>query len=228
MAAATAGSSIVGPNGMSAPQLRLTNNGNVASTNFPSGLSANRTLSIPDLTGYLPVTGYLNSAYDNATRANGAVGANWTVTNNGVNINSNNFVGTVINNNVAYWNANSFSASQFSEVTLTALNGVTDFPGVALLLSGTGASTQGYSCIENTTNIFIQKISGSTNTPLSSASLSGTPVDVLRLDFAPPGVLTRYKKGISTHKDTDTTYTPGQPELFMHGTISSSKHTPSR
>src|SRR5258707_14808880 len=101
IAAASAGSSIVGPNGMSAPQLRLTSNGSVASTNFPSGLSANRTLSIPDLSGYLPVTGYLNSAYDNATRANGAIGANWTLTNNGINISSTNFVGTVAINDVA-------------------------------------------------------------------------------------------------------------------------------
>src|SRR6266404_4569624 len=43
----SAGSSILGPNGLSGQQLRLTNNGNVASTNFPGGLSANRTLSIP-------------------------------------------------------------------------------------------------------------------------------------------------------------------------------------
>jgi hypothetical protein len=220
----TAGSSILGPNGLSGQQLRLTNNGNVAGTNFPGGLTANRTLSIPDLSGYLPVTGYLNSGYDNATRANGAIGANWTVTNNGVNINSNNFVGTVINNNVAYWNANSYSPSQFSEVTLMALNGTTDFPGVALLLSGTGASTQGYSCIENTTNIFIQKISGTTNTPLTSAASAGAPGDVLRLEAAPAGALTCYKNGVSTLTVTDTTYTSGQPGLFLYGTVSSSKN----
>jgi hypothetical protein len=219
-----AGSSILGPNGLSGQQLRLTNNGNVASTNFPSGLTANRTLSIPDLTGYLPITGYINSAYDNATRANGAIGAAWTVTNNGVNISSNNFVGTVLNNNVAYWNAGSFSASQFSEATLTALNGTTDFPGVALLLSGTGVSTQGYSCMENTTNIYIQRISGTTNTALTSAASTGAPGDVLRLEAAPGGALTCYKNGISTLTATDTTYTSGQPGLFLYGTVSSSKN----
>src|SRR4029077_1116904 len=118
------------------PQLRLTSSGNVASPNFPSGLTANRIPSIPDVSGYLPVTGYLNSAYDNATRANGAIGANWTVTNNGVNITANNFVGsTSAVNDVAYWSASLFSASQFSQVTLTALNGTSDFPGVAVLLS---------------------------------------------------------------------------------------------
>lgn len=221
---ATAGSSIVGPNGLSGQQLRLTNNGNVLSTTFPSGLSANRTLSIPDLTGYLPVTGYLNSAYDNATRANGAIGANWTVTNNGINISSNNFVGTANANDLAYWSASLFSPSQFSQVTVTALNGTSDFPGVAVLVSGSGAATQGYDCIEDTTNIFIQRISGTSNTTLSSAGTTGAPGDILRLEAAPGGVLTCYKNGVSTLTATDTTYTSGQPALFLNGTTATSKN----
>ena len=222
---ATAGSAIVGPNGLSGQQLRLTNNGNVLSTAFPSGLGANRTLSIPDISGYLPVTGYLNSAYDNATRANGAIGANWTVTNNGIKISSNNFVGTVgATNDVAYWSASSFSASQFSQVTLTALNGTSDFPGVAVLLSGSGAATQGYNCIEDSTNIFIQRISGTSNTTLASAATTGAIGDILRLEAAPGGVLTCYKNGVSTLTATDTTYTSGQPGLFLFGTTATSKN----
>jgi hypothetical protein len=223
--AGSAGTSIVGPNGLSGPQLRLTSSGNVASTNFPGGLTANRILSIPDVSGYVPVTGYLNSAYDNATRANGAIGANWTVTNNGINISSNNFVGTAgATNDVAYWSASLFNPSQFSQVTLTALNGTTDFPGVAVLLTGSGASTQGYSCIENTTNIYIQKISGTTNTALTSAVTTGAPGDVLRLEAAPGGALTCYKNGVSTLTVTDTAYTSGQPGLFLFGTVSTSKN----
>jgi hypothetical protein len=221
----SAGSTIVGPNGLSAPQLRLTNNGNVLSTNFPSGLTANRTLSIPDVTGYLPVTSYLNSAYDNATRANGSIGANWTVTNNGINISSNNFIGATGGvNQVAYWSASSFSSSQFSQVTLTALNGVSDFPGVAVLLSGSGGSTQGYNCVEDTTNIFIQKISGTSNTTLASAATTGATGDILRLEVAPGGTLTCYKNGVSTLTTTDTSYASGQPGLFLFGSIATSKN----
>ena len=221
----SAGSAILGPNGLSAQQLRLTNNGNIASTNFPGGLTANRTLSIPDVTGYVPVSSYLNSSYDNAARANGAIGANWTVTNNGINISSNNFVGTVgATNDVAYWSANLFSPSQFSEVTLTALNGTSDFPGVAVLLSGSGASTQGYNCIENTTNIFIEKISGTSNTSLTSAATSGAPGDILRLEAGPAGALTCYKNGVSTLTTTDTSYTSGQPGLFLFGTTATAKN----
>jgi hypothetical protein len=222
----SAGSSILGPNGLSAPQLRLTNNGNVLSTSFPSGLAANRTLSIPDVNGYLPVTSYLNSAYDNATRANGAIGSNWTVTNNGINISSNNFIGTVGGgvNNAAYWSASLFSSSQFSQVTLTALNGTSDFPGVAVLLSGSAGSTQGYSCVEDTTNIFIQKITGTSNATLTSAATTGAIGDILRLEAAPGGALTCYKNGVSTLTATDTTYASGQPGLFLFGTTATSKN----
>jgi hypothetical protein len=222
---ATAGTSIVGPNGLSGPQLRFTSNGSVASTSFPSGLTANRTFSIPDVTGYLPVTSYLNSAYDNATRANGAIGANWTLTNNGFNITSNNFVGTTGGaNNVAFWSASLFSASQFSQVTLTALNGTVDFPGVAVLLSGSGASTQGYNCIETTTNIYMQKIVGTSNTTLTSAASTGAAGDILRLEAAPGGALTCYKNGVSTLTATDTTYSSGQPGLFVNGSTATSKN----
>src|SRR5262249_22924038 len=191
-----AGVSIVGPNGVSGPRMRIVNNGSVLSTSFPNNLTANRTLSIPDATGYLPTTSYLNSAYDNATRANGAIGSNWTVTNNGINIASDAFVGTAASNDVAYWSSSPISSVQFSQVTLTALNGTTDFPGVAVLLSGSGGSTQGYNCIEDTTNIFLQKISGTTNTTLASASTTGAAGDILRLEAAPAGALSCLKNGV--------------------------------
>jgi hypothetical protein len=188
-------------------------------------LTATRTLFIPDLTGYLPVTGYLNSAYDNATRGNGAIGANWTLANNGINISSNNFVGTTGGtNNVAFWSASLFSPSQFSQVTLTALNGTSDFPGVAVLLSGSGGSTQGYNCIETTTNIYMQKISGTTNTTLTSSASTGAAGDILRLEAAPGGSLACYKNGVSTLTATDATYSTGQPGLFVNGATATSKN----
>jgi len=189
-----------------------------------AGFTATRTQTLPDVTGYIPVTSYVNSAYDNATRANGPIGSNWTVTNNGINISSNNFVGTNASNDVAYWSASPFSNVQFSQVTLTALNGTTDFPGVAVLVSGSGASTQGYECVESTTNIFIQKVSGTTNTTLTSAASTGATGDILRLEVAPGGALTCYKNGVSTLTATDTTYSSGSPGLFLFGTVATSKN----
>ncbi len=222
--AANAGISILGPNGLSGQQLRLVNGGNVMTTAFPNALTAARTLNVPDVTGYLPTTSYLNSAYDNATRANGAIGANWTIANNGISISSNNFVGTAASNDVAFWSASPFSASQFSQATFTALNGTTDFPGVAVLLSGSGGSTQGYNCIEDTTTIFLQKITGTANTTLSSAATTGAAGDVLRLEAAPGGALTCFKNGASALTASDTSYTSGQPGLFLFGTVATAKN----
>jgi hypothetical protein len=221
---ANAGISILGPNGLSGQQLRLVNGGNVLTTAFPNALTAPRTLNVPDVTGYLPTTSYLNSAYDNATRANGAIGANWTVANNGINVTSNNFVGTATSNDVAFWSASPFASSQFSQAILTALNGTTDFPGVAVLLSGSGGSTQGYDCIENTTTIFLQKITGTTNSTLSTSATTGAAGDVLRLEVAPGGALTCFKNGASALTATDTSYTSGQPGLFLFGTVATAKN----
>ena len=226
---ASAGSAIVGPNGISGQQLRLTNNGNVVSTNFPNALSANRTLSIPDVGGYSEVSGYVNSGYDNATRANGAIGANWAVAQSGLNIASNNIQGTAAaTNNTAYWSAagvSAFAPSQFSQVTITALNGTTDFPGAAVLLSGTGSSTQGYHCIESTTNIYIQKTAGTgANPTLTSAASTGAAGDILRLEAGPGGALTCYRNGVSTLTATDTSFTSGSPGIMIYGGVATVKN----
>lgn len=191
----------------------------------PSGFTAMRNIGFPDNSGIIPVSSYQNSVYDNATRANGAIGSNWTVTNNGINISSNNFVGTVTSaNDVAYWAVNAFSPAQFSQVTLTALNGTTDFPGTAVLLSGSGSATHGYNCVEDTTNIFIQKIIGTSNSTLTSAATTGAAGDILRLEVDNAGNLTCYKNGASTLTVNDTTYTSGSPGLFLFGTVAMAKN----
>ncbi|HET7151106.1 MAG TPA: hypothetical protein VFI60_06815, partial [Candidatus Acidoferrum sp.] len=219
---ANANSASLGPSGVTGNQFNYVNSG--FTDTISGALTTNRAQTIPDVTGYIPVTSYVNSAYDNATRANGAIGANWTVANNGINIASNNFVGTAGTNDVAYWSASPFSNVQFSQVTLTALNGTTDFPGVAVLLSGSGSSTHGYNCVEDTTTIFIQKINGTSNTTLTSASTTGVAGDILRLEVDPAGNLTCYKNSVSTLTVNDTTYTSGAPGLFLFGTVSTAKN----
>lgn len=216
-------SSSISGSGIQTSGLQITGGGFTSTVN--GTFTSNHAQTLPDVTGYIPVTGYINSAYDNANRANGAIGSNWTVTNNGINISSSNFVGTVANSNdVAFWNANPFSVAQFSQAAITALNGTTDFPGVAVLLSGSGASTHGYNCIENTANIFLQSIAGLTNTTLTSAATTGAPGDILRLETDGLGHLTCYKNGSVALTATDTTYTSGAPGLFLFGTVSTAKN----
>src|SRR5262249_36284976 len=63
-----------------------------------AGFTASRTTTIPNVNSIVPTSSYQNSAYDNATHVNDAIGSNWTVTNNGINIASNNFVNTASTN----------------------------------------------------------------------------------------------------------------------------------
>src|SRR5260370_32831510 len=67
-------SASLGSQGLAGQQLTLTN-GNFKDI-ISGALTANRAQTVPDVTGYIPVTGYVNSAYDNATRATAAIGAN--------------------------------------------------------------------------------------------------------------------------------------------------------
>jgi hypothetical protein len=216
----TAGATILSANGLSSQQLRLTNNGNVVSTNFGAGLTAGRTLYIPDVSGYNEVSSYLNSSSDNFNRANGAIGSNWTLQQNGLNVSSNQIIGSTGGaSNTAFWNANPFAPGQFAQATITALNGTTDFPGVTVLASGTGGSSTYYDCVENSTTIFLQRVVSAATTNLTNTASTGAAGDVLRLEVTPSGALTCYKNGVSTLTQTDTTITSGAPGLLVSGNV---------
>jgi hypothetical protein len=217
----TAAGAALGANGLSASTLTLPGGGSkdVLSGSF----SASRAQTLPDVSGVVPVTGYVNSAYDNATRANGAIGANWTISTGGLNVAGNALQGgTASVHNVGFWSANSFSSfGQFAEVTVTSLNGTTDFIGPMVMVSG----TTGYNCIENSANIFLQRYSAGTGTNLTSTAITGAPGDVLRLEMVEPGgALTCYRNGVSILTASDTTFTSGSPGLDMFDNVATSKN----
>jgi hypothetical protein len=216
-----AAASSMGSNGLSASALTFPGGGFKDSVS--GTFTANRTQVLPDASGTLIASSYINTAYDNATRANGAIGANWTSNVNSLNISGNAFVGnTGAAHNIATWATNSFSASgQFAQLTVLTLNGTSDFIGPVVMFSG----TTGYTCIEDSTGIFIQKFSGGAGTNLSTASITGAPGDVLRLEIAEPGgALTCYRNGASVLTASDTTYTSGAPGLDMYNTVATSKN----
>jgi hypothetical protein len=216
-AAGISSTSIVGP------QVQLTNGGFMDT--LGGTFTATRTQTLPDLSGIVPVTGYLNSAYDNATRANGAIGSNWTIQQNGLNIASNQIQGsTTAQSNSGFWNSNTFSLNQFAQATVTALNGTTDFPGVTVLASGTGATTTYYDCVENTTTIFMQRVVNGGTTNLTSTASTGSVGDLLRLEIAPGGTLTCYKNGAVTLTATDTQITSGLPGILISGNVATEKN----
>ena len=217
-----AGSSSLSSSGLSSYQLKLSNL--FSDTILTVPLTANRTQTFPDVTGIVPVSSYLNGAYDNATRANGAIGSNWTVAQNGLNIASNQIQGTSTGYNSAFWAGNAFSTSLFAQATITALNGTTDFPGVSVLASGTGSSSTYYACLENSTNIYIQRVVNAVSGNLTSASSTGAVGDILRLEVAPGGVLTCYKNGAVALTFTDTSITSGGPGLLISGSVATLKN----
>ncbi|MGC1620734.1 MAG: hypothetical protein WA765_19755 [Candidatus Acidiferrum sp.] len=218
----TAVTSALNSNGITTYQLKMANN--FTDVVSPAPLTATRTQTLPDATGVIPVSSYLNSAYDNATRANAAIGSNWTVTQNGLNIASNQIQGTTTGSNSAYWNANSFSMVQFAQATITALNGTTDFPGVSVLANGTGGSSNFYACLENASNIYLQRVVNAAATNLTSAASTGSVGDILRLEVAPGGVLTCYKNGTVALTSTDTQITSGLPGLIISGSVATIKN----
>lgn len=216
-----AAASSMGSNGLSASALAVPGGGYKDS--ISGTFTGNRTQLLPDVSGTLVASGYVNSAYDNATRANGAIGSNWTSNVNSLNISGNAFVGnTGAAHNIASWSANTFSTSgQFSQLTVLTLNGTSDFIGPVVMFSG----TSGYDCIEDSTNIFLQRFTGSAGTNLTSTTITGASGDVLRVEIVEPsGALTCYRNGVSVLTATDTTYTTGAPGLDMYNTVATSKN----
>jgi len=218
-----ANSSSFGSYGLATTQITLTNSG--FSDTIGGTISANRTQTLPDVTGYVPVTSYVNAAYDNATRANGSIGANWTVQQNGLNIASNQIQGTAAGaSNTALWNVNPFSTVQFSQATITALNGTSDFPGVTVLASGSASTATYYDCVEDSTTIFLQRVVNAGTTNLTSTASTGAVGDVLRLEIAPGGALICWKNGAVALTATDTQITSGAPGLIISGNVATEKN----
>jgi len=205
--------------GVAAPQLTLV--GNQTFTDVISGtFAANRTATIPDLSGYVPVTGYINSAYDNTTRANGPIGANWTVVNAGINIAANNFQGSNANaNNAAFWNVNPFAADQFAEVMVTSLNGTSDFDGPAARVS-TG---NWYSCVESTTSLIFQRSLNGTTSNVATVSVTGNVGDILRIEVQGSTVKC-YQNGVLQITQTDANLTSGSPGIELFNNVATLKN----
>jgi hypothetical protein len=217
-----AGASILGGAGLSSSTWVMP--GSAGSKASLSGLfSANRMQLLPDVSGTIVASSYINSAFDNAIRANGAIGSNWRVIGGGLNIASNAFQGARAGTqNFANWSANTFSKyGQFGEVTVLTMNGTTDYIGAAVLVNGDNF----YSCIENTTALAIQKNSAGTITNLQLGTITGVPGDILRVEVVEPsGTITCYRNGAVALTATDTTFSSGSPGLVMVGNVARSKN----
>jgi hypothetical protein len=213
----TAGTSTLTSTGISAPQLKIVGTGFVDTVS--GAFTANRAHTLPDVSGVVEVSSYLNSSYDNFKRANGAIGSNWTVTDGGFNVSNNAVIGTG-GVNLAYWSANLFANSQFSQVYVTTLNGTTDYVGVQVLMSPTG---NGYTCLENSASLLLQKMTAFNGANLTTSATAGAAGDILRLEVnAATGVLTCSRNAggtITSVTATDNAFTSGSPGLEHFGSV---------
>ena len=210
-----ASSAVIGPVGIAAQSVKITGGG-FASTLTLDGFSANRAQTLPDVNGVVPVTGYLNSAYDNFGQSDGALGSNWmSYLPGGV------FVAPLITSNTvqntaskqgmgAFWNASKFAADQFSQFTALNAKGSISTLSPAVRLTSTG----GYECafesgISNATGIY--KLTGTSSILVSGGVTQKLSAgDVLRCEVQGRTV-TQYYNGVVLQTATDSTYTSGSP-----------------
>src|SRR5262249_47280921 len=147
-----------------------------------------RTVTWPDLNAFVPLTGYVNSAYDNFNRANGAIGSNWTTGITGAfTISGNQALGPGgTSHTTAAYNAGTFvpGANLFAQATIATLSTAA---GVDLMISGGNA----YACRETTTTLDLLKVTGTFSAvTLATTAVTGAVGDVLRLELGNTGNMT--------------------------------------
>jgi hypothetical protein len=102
---------------------------------------------------------------------------------------------------------------------VASLNGTTDFVGVQVLMSPSG---NGYTCVENSTSLLLQKMTAFSGANLASSATAGAVGDILRLEVTATGVLTCSRNAggtITSITATDTTYTSGSPGMEQFGSV---------
>jgi hypothetical protein len=216
--------SSLSPTGLSGQTIKLTNNNWVDSITTP--ITANRTQTLPDVTGIIPVSSYVNSAYDPLRRANGAIGANYTILQGGLSITSNQLFGTVaFTRNLGYWNQNLFATPQFAEaLVVNPGTGGSDDVGVATnIISGSTL----YKCVESKTALTLIKFTANSPDITVTTALTGAANDLLRLENN-NGALTCASKAtngtVTSVRATDNfsgghvTLTGGYPGILIDGT----------
>jgi hypothetical protein len=224
----SAGSSILGPNGISSWKYLLNTN----ALNSPAGVTGKTWTFADHNTQYAPATakpssnigftletGIPQSAFDNFNRTNGAIGGNWTLQTGGFNVSSNVLVGTGSTNNWAYYSAPSavFSADQFAEITLPTPIPSGGGAGPGVRMAGTGSSANNYNCHPNNTTLYLERILNGSSAILASVANTSAAGDVIRLEAA-GNTLNCYYNGVLKLTATDSNLVSGSPGIELYNT----------
>jgi hypothetical protein len=224
----TAGSAIVGPNGLSSWKFQL--NANALAS--PSGVMGKTWTFADHNTQFAPSTakpssnigftlesGILQSAFDNFNRANGAIGSNWTVQTGGINVNSNSVVGTSSTNNWAFYSAANLpvSADQFAEISLPSAVPAGGGAGPGVRMSSTGSGADNYNCHPNNNTLYLERVLNGASGILTSVANTSAAGDVIRLEVV-GNTLNCYYNGVLKLTATDNNLTAGSPGIELFNT----------
>jgi hypothetical protein len=157
-------------------------------------------------------------ASDDFNRANGGLGANWTVQNGSLAIVSNAVnSGTSAVDEQAFYNVGVWSNDQSSQVT-QVLTASSSFVGTTVRASGTGGSSQHYMLIANDVNFTaVYRLVSNSYTLLSSAYSQPADGSVIKLDVAVT-TLRVYDDGVQIGSDlSDGVIASGNPGIYGNG-----------
>ena len=191
------------------PQLVITGGGFKDVHNFTG--TADRATTWPDVSGTVIKSGMVISAYDNFNRANEnplSNGGKWTIGSGTWTLTSNTATPTGASRNSAFWNANTFSADQFSQMTITTIG---NHIGAAVRATAGGND---YSCDENTTTLFLLKLAGGTEGTLTSVGVTGANGDIIRAEVQGNQISCFQNGVLKIGPFTDNSYATGQPGIY--------------
>ena len=156
---------------------------------------------------------------DNFTRANGALGSNWTTVTGtkAPQIVSNTLqVGTANALNSAYWSAITFGNDQFAQASLPNSSGSQYGPGIAVRLSSSKGYFLWYGNQPNTVSIWRMDSATSWTQLKQSGTLTVSPSsDVWKIQ-AVGSAISGYQNGKLVVQATDTKITSGSPGVWLY------------
>ncbi len=179
-------------------------------------------LSLAFLVALLVVVTAAIPSSDNFNRANeNPIGGNWTNESSDTMQIASNVVWPAAGANLAmaYWNADSYNANQFSQATIGGAALGSNYAGVAVRMAAGALTAYIYGDVVGTYKI--QKIVAGTTTDIQTCSGTPTASDVLKLSVSGTS-LTGTVNGGSTCNGTDSSIASGQPGIWGYSSLGNS------
>ena len=163
-------------------------------------------------------------ACDNFNRADGSLGANWSISHGALQIASNKVITSVADFNLAWWNADTFTANYSSQCTVFYRDddrGTFNGPAVRVTSGGNGYFAVGTQFGAGN-NIELHKYVSSVDTLLTTfTGLTLTNGDLIRLDCVSTTLTVRLN-GTIVGSFSDASLSGGQPGIFVFSNVASS------